>query len=432
MKRLLLEFIFTAIAVIPIFAESSYDAEYEGLYYNYKTVTLSNYETPAIIGAVVAGYKQECFNASSDLVVPGVIDVEEGQFRVLGIGQSAFEGIELNSLTLPTGMIEIGKAAFKNAKINEELVIPSTIRDIYDSQFVEWKNIATPTSEPYTDEGIFDGMEGYGVRFNAASVGSRLVVNNAKFEHFDASQLTKTRLFVMNCPNLKTLKLCDLELMSCHLGNTGQNLERNCYFGAYNCAELCEVEISSMAYNVKECFYKCPKIHKAIFDDGDNSIVAGPLEDDVVYYNLPLYQQEMMISSYTGMFQGNASQIDTLYVGRNFTVMEHEDYLYQSDNHYNKYEGLKHLVFGAGVTNIEEWKLIIYSTQLESIVMKCNEPPYGLENNFQGSITHTATLYVPQGSLSAFKNDPIWGTFENIIELPEDELNEKANVKISL
>ena len=50
MKRLLLEFIFTAIAVIPIFAESSYDAEYEGLYYNYKTVTLSNYETPAIIG----------------------------------------------------------------------------------------------------------------------------------------------------------------------------------------------------------------------------------------------------------------------------------------------------------------------------------------------------------------------------------------------
>ena len=140
----------------------------------------------------------------------------------------------------------------------------------------------------------------------------------------------------------------------------------------------------------------------------------------------------MMISSYTGMFQGNASQIDTLYVGRNFTVMEHEDYLYQSDNHYNKYEGLKHLVFGAGVTNIEEWKLIIYSTQLESIVMKCNEPPYGLENNFQGNITHTATLYVPQGSLSAFKNDPIWGTFENIIELPEDELNEKANVKISL
>ena len=99
MKRLLLEFIFTAIAVIPIFAESSYDAEYEGLYYNYKTVTLSNYETPAIIGAVVAGYKPECFNAASDLVVPGVIDVEEGQFRVLGIGQSAFEGIELNSLT---------------------------------------------------------------------------------------------------------------------------------------------------------------------------------------------------------------------------------------------------------------------------------------------------------------------------------------------
>ena len=283
MKRLLLEFIFTAIAVIPIFAESSYDAEYEGLYYNYKTVTLSNYETPAIIGAVVAGYKPECFNASSDLVVPGVIDVEEGQFRVLGIGQSAFEGIELNSLTLPTGMIEIGKAAFKNAKINEELVIPSTIRDIYDSQLVEWKNIATPTSEPYTDEGIFDGMEGYGVRFNAASVGSRLVVNNAKFEHFDASQLTKTRLLVMNCPNLKTLKLCDLELMSCHLGNTGQNLERNCYFGAYNCAELCEVEISSMAYNVKECFYKCPKIHKAIFDDGDNSIVAAlnAIEDSI-------------------------------------------------------------------------------------------------------------------------------------------------------
>ncbi len=431
MKRLLLQFIFTAVAIIPIFAVNSYDVEIDGLYYQYKTVTLSNYQTPAIIGVVVTGYKPECSNASSDLVVPSVIDTEEGQFKVVELGQSAFEGIELNSLTLPEGIIGLGKAAFKNAKINEELVIPSTIRDIYDSQFVEWENMTNPTPVTYTDEGIFDGMEGYGVRFNAAEVGLRLVVNNAKFEHFNASQLTKTRLFVMNCPNLKTLKLCQLDLMYCRINYLGRNLKRNCYFGAYNCPELSEVEISPRALTVKECFYKCPKIHKAIFDDGDNSIVAGPLVDDVIYYSLPLFEEEMLIASYTGMFQGNASKIDTLYVGRNFTVMEHNYHLYSYDHHYNNYEGLKHIVFGEGVTNIEEWKLIIYSTQLESIVMKCPAPPYGLEDSFQGDITQTATLYIPQGSLSAFKNDPKWGQFENIVELPEDELNEKANVTIN-
>ena len=48
------------------------------------------------------------------------------------------------------------------------------------------------------------------------------------------------------------------------------------------------------------------------------------------------------------------------------------------------------------------------------------------KNSFSGSFLWLSS------SLSAFKNDPIWGTFENIIELPEDELNEKANVKISL
>ena len=73
---------------------------------------------------------------------------------------------------------------------------------------------------------------------------------------------------------------------------------------------------------------------------------------------------------------------------------------------------LTSVVIGSSVTQI--WGDAFSTTKLEKIYFKTTNPPISSSAAFN---TETCILYVPKGCVQAFKSNPCWGSFKNIIEM---------------
>lgn len=75
---------------------------------------------------------------------------------------------------------------------------------------------------------------------------------------------------------------------------------------------------------------------------------------------------------------------------------------------------LASITIGTGVTYIGEY-MFMFCDRLTSIHCLSSTPPDAAINAFS-DIYQTATLYVPKGSLAAYKSEYVWSMFENIVE----------------
>ena len=131
---------------------------------------------------------------------------------------------------------------------------------------------------------------------------------------------------------------------------------------------------------------------------------------------------------------GLSASLTTLYIGRDVTFHSGDDN-YSPFSHKNR---LTSLTFGSGFTRIPPYTFwgcssltsLTFPSQITSIggdaFYDCNEittihclgttPPQVLSLPFMDTVYKTATLYVPRGSVEAYKNMYAWGRFNNIIE----------------
>ena len=65
-----------------------------------------------------------------DLVIPGNITVDDKSYKVRKIGNNVFLQFQLASLTIESGVVEIGEYAFWNCRIGGNLVIPEGVKTI--------------------------------------------------------------------------------------------------------------------------------------------------------------------------------------------------------------------------------------------------------------------------------------------------------------
>lgn len=70
-----------------------------------------------------------------DLVIPGNITVDDKSYKVRKIGNNVFLQFQLASLTIESGVVEIGEYAFWNCRIGGNLVIPEGVKTIGSGAF---------------------------------------------------------------------------------------------------------------------------------------------------------------------------------------------------------------------------------------------------------------------------------------------------------
>ena len=78
--------------------------------------------------------KQPRGNYSGDIIIPATIVYEDAEYSVTSIGERAFAGASLTSITIPNSVVSIGESAFANAYLTS-ITIPNSVISIGESAF---------------------------------------------------------------------------------------------------------------------------------------------------------------------------------------------------------------------------------------------------------------------------------------------------------
>ncbi|MBQ7760453.1 MAG: leucine-rich repeat protein [Clostridia bacterium] len=127
--------VIASILCITIFSN---DTESEPIISWAYTVDTTN-KTATITGFSYTGSYTRQFN------IPATVTKDGVEYQVTSIKESAFNGKTnaFGNLTLPEGLVTIGKNAFKGTQIYGEVVIPSTVTSIGESAFENCKGITS-------------------------------------------------------------------------------------------------------------------------------------------------------------------------------------------------------------------------------------------------------------------------------------------------
>ena len=105
-------------------SSSAYDVEVDGIYY--KLITKIK------VAEVTKGDKEY----SGDITIPSSINVNEVEYSVTSIGESAFNSCRgLTSVTIPNSVTSIGDGAFSGCSGLTSVTIPNSVTSIGGSAF---------------------------------------------------------------------------------------------------------------------------------------------------------------------------------------------------------------------------------------------------------------------------------------------------------
>ena len=138
------------------------DIKYEVTGINEVTIVGHNY--PYYKNDNIIAYPTETLNkGQSCLVIPQTV-LHEGQtYSVTAIGNEAFRGCVLSSITIPQGIISIGYSAFANCKKLEEIILPDGLLNIGKFAFVgcaALTSVVIPESVTIINESTFEYCKG--------------------------------------------------------------------------------------------------------------------------------------------------------------------------------------------------------------------------------------------------------------------------------
>ena len=156
MKKSLLLFVLTLLSTL---TASAYDAEIDGIYYNFDIST----RTAEVTYYVYASESNSSAYTGS-VTIPETVTYEGVTYSVTLIGNSAFYKCRsLTSVTIPNSVVEIGNSAFHKCISLTSIKIPSTVTSIGNLAFDDCyslTSIAIPSSVISIGSSAFSGCSG--------------------------------------------------------------------------------------------------------------------------------------------------------------------------------------------------------------------------------------------------------------------------------
>lgn len=266
-------------------------------------------------------------NATGDITIPEKVTYKGKELTVTSIGDKVFSGCEsLTSVVLPTSITSIGERAFSGCSNLTSISIPNSITYIGDYTFYGCQNLDSITiPNSVTDIGNYAF---YGCQHLDSITIPNSVTDIGNYAFSYCSSLSSVVI-----PNSVT-KICD------------------CLFKG--CENLQSVVIpNSVTYIAQRAFLGCTNIHSVVIPNSVKCIENDAFEvEDITIAD---GGEEMFLYSYIstrGYVCRPFKNMTQIYIGRNITIIEPDDF-------YDEYEimspftdKLERLTIGGNVTSL--------------------------------------------------------------------------------
>ena len=114
------------VALITATIAFAYDAEINGIYYDFDYENMTAKVTYKSDGLYYIGYKE-----TKEIIIPEKVTYNSTEYSVTSIGERAFyECKSLTSITIPNSVTSIGKSAFIRCSSLPSITIPNSVTTI--------------------------------------------------------------------------------------------------------------------------------------------------------------------------------------------------------------------------------------------------------------------------------------------------------------
>jgi len=309
------------------------------------------------------------------------------------IVNTAFGGCEnLTSITIPNSVKGIGLAAFENCKGLTSIIIPNSVTTLGVYVFHHCENLASVTIGSGVKE-----IHSFGTTPNLSAI----IVDkgNTVYDSRDNCNAvieTATNKLIRGCKNtvipngvttigLSAFSVC-YNLKSINIPNSVSSIEANAF---NSCDNLATITIPNGVTSIEsETFYGCHSLTSIAIPNSVTSIGSGA-------------------------FQGCRS-LTSIPIPSGVTFIGNEAF--------KNCKSLTSITIPSGVTSIG-YAAFADCSSLTSVHCKSKTPPSLIVRAgsdykpvFDENTYSSATLYVPQGSVEAYKSAEEWKKFQKIVE----------------
>ena len=285
---------FTSILLLLSFLSSyAYDFEVDGVYYGLDASTMTAYVTYKTYSS--GGY-------SGDVSIPSSVTYNSRTLDVTSIGNKAFIGCDLTSVSLPNSIISIGSEAFKNCSISS-LELPETITTIGESAFYgsNLTEIIIPNSVKEMGKSVF---------YNCKNLQKCILSESL-------SKIKETTFY--GC-----LELQDIKIPS--------NVKVIEYMAFRGCNSLTKLVIPSNVTNINSyAFYEVNSITEQIIEDSETPLYVDVYNNDMrpasVYIGREVYGSNILGWGYTGL---KTITLGSKISGQNLPISEGLESIYSN------------------------------------------------------------------------------------------------------
>ena len=320
----------------------------------------------------------------TSIVIPNSVTV---------IGAGAFNASSLASIEIPNSVTEIGDGAFAGCSYLTSVVIPNSVTEISPAMFFYCdglKSVEIGNSVTVIGDSAFEGCISL----------TNIVIPNSVTEIGDIA--------FADCTGLKSVEIgisvteIGLNAFSRCISLTNIDIPNSVEYiwdGAFEgCSSLTNISIpNSVEFIGSRAFNGCTGLKNLVVEDGRETLDVG-------------------FNSRGWGVCGNSFKdcpIETLYLGRNLDYETGEEYGYSP---FYDVTTLTDVTIGSMVTDVKSLYWRRYVDNLKTLQLQCATPPSVNDEGFDDYQYANLNVYVPEGSLDAYKADDVWKNFLNLWE----------------
>lgn len=483
MKKVLLFFLAILVTSNLFGAFGIYDFKIDGIYY----CLTSGSEVSVTHGATKTGgswsWNVRDQYYSGYIVIPSSVVYNDVTYSVTGIDESAFEGQEISSVSIPESVTSIGNSAFGASNLTE-ITIPNSVTSIGSRAFAQCSHLTSvtiPESVLTIGENAFDITYGMVEVINLSSLnitagsndcggvakharyvcnGGKTVIGDFIFSNRDKTLVYYTGAAKSNITFPENFNGGEYALGDCvfaPLSVMGWGFQRYSYFSRVReelQEKLTSLTIPNSVTNIPNLVFSCCRnlssvsIGESVTSIGDSAFFccgnlrSVTIPESVTYIGNYAFQQCGELRSMTlpnsVIFLGdNAFQycynMSSLTLSNSLTNI--------GKNVFEDCVTLNYLTIPESVTSIGDYAFHniqeLRSITIPSTVTNIGKSAFTVYDNglltniicyapippiVQANNFNTANkvaLYVPCESVSLYKQDAVWGTFKNIYCISE-------------
>lgn len=476
MKKVLLFFLAILVTSNLFGAFGIYDFKIDGIYY----CITSGSEVSVTHGSW--SWNVEDQHYSGDIVIPSSVVYNDVTYSVTGIDESAFEGQEISSVSIPESVTSIGNSAFGGCSSLTSVTIPNSVTSIGSRAFAQCfhlTSVTIPESVLTIGENAFEFTDHMVEVVNLSSLtitagsndcggvakyacyvcnGGKTVIGDFVFsnrdrtlvyytgaaksnitfpENFNGGEYALGEFVFAPLPGEwnwymyrinRVREELQEKLTSVTIPNSVTNIPNHAFF---MCRNLSSVSIGESVTSIGDsAFYWCEKLRSVTIPESVTSIGncafwwckelrSMTLPNSVTFLGDNAFQYCYNMSSLT---LSNSLTTIGKHVFEDCVTLNYltipESVTSIGDYAFHHIQELRSITIPSTVTSIGIAAFTVNDNDLLTNVI-CYAPIPPIVQANNFNTANKVSLYVPCESVSLYKQDAVWGTFKNIYCISE-------------